>query len=69
MPANKRPRRLNYAVNKKGPKAGTKVAKAISHYQKLQKRLKFEGETKWLINAVAVVVTKLKKYGINANKI
>lgn len=69
MPANKRPRRLNYAVNKKGPKAGTKVAKAISHYQKLQQRLKFEGETKWLKNALTIVLVKLKKYGINPNKI
>lgn len=69
MPANKRPRRLNYAVNKKGPKAGTKVAKAISHYQKLQQRLKFEGETKWLKNALTIVLVKLRKYGINPNKI
>ncbi len=69
MPANKRPRRKNYAVNKKGPKAGTKVAKAMVHYSKLQERLKFEGETKWLINAVTIVSAKLKKYGIKLNKI
>ena len=30
MPANKRPRRLNYAVNKKKTVSGGKVAKAIS---------------------------------------
>ncbi|MCH2188614.1 hypothetical protein MK079_02180 [Candidatus Gracilibacteria bacterium] len=69
MPANKRPRRLNYAVNKKGPKAGNKVEKAIAHYKKLQKRQAFEGETKWIANAFAVVAQKLKKYGINPNKI
>ena len=69
MPANKRPRRLNYAVNKKWPKSGGKVAKAINHYKKLQARISFEGETKWLQNAVKIVTAKLKKYQINLNKI
>ena len=69
MPANKRPRRLNYAVNKKWPKSGGKVAKAISHYKKLQQRIDFEGETKWLKNAMEIVLNKLKKYQINLNKI
>ncbi len=69
MPSNKRPRRLNYAVNKKGPVTGGKVAKSISHYKTLVKRLAFEGETKWLQNAVTIVMIKLKKYGININKI
>ena len=69
MPANKRPRRVNYAVNKKWPKTWSKVAKAVAHYQKLQKRLSFEGETKWLLNAIKVVSVKLKKYQININKI
>ena len=69
MPSNKRPRRLNYAVNKKGPVTGGKVAQAITHYKALQKRLAFEGETKWLSNAVTIVMVKLKKYGINPNKI
>ncbi len=69
MPANKRPRRLNYAVNKKWPKSWGKVAKAVSHYKKLQKRIGFEGETKWLKNAIKIVLVKLKKYSINLNKI
>jgi len=69
MPANKRPRRLNYAVNKKWPKTGWKVWKAISHYKKLQGRVSFEGETKWLKNAIEIVSIKLKKYQINLNKI
>ena len=69
MPANKRPRRLNYAVNKKWPKTGWKVWSAVSHYQKLQERIKFEGETKWLQNAVKIVLVKLKKYQINLKKI
>ncbi|MCH8518445.1 hypothetical protein LAT59_01655 [Candidatus Gracilibacteria bacterium] len=67
MPANKRPRRLNYSVNKKGPIGGTKVSKAIGHYQKLQERVSFEGETKWLQNAMQIVGVKLKKYGIKTN--
>ncbi len=69
MPANKRPRRLNYSVNKKGPVTGSKVGKAISHYKTLQKRLSFEGETKWLTNAMKIVLIKLKKYGINPKTI
>ena len=69
MPANKRPRRLNYAVNKKWPKAWTKVAKAISHYAKLQKRKDFEWDTKWISNALNIVLVKLKKYWINPKNI
>ena len=69
MPANKRPRRLNYAVNKKWPKAGTKVQKAMTHYSKLLKRKDFEWETKWISNALAIVLVKLRKYWINPNKI
>ena len=69
MPANKRPRRLNYAVNKKWPKSGSKVGKAISHYKRLQERIKVEWETKWIKNAIDVVLVKFKKYSININKI
>ena len=69
MPANKRPRRVNYSVNKKGPKTWGKVGKAVAHYKTLQKRIAFEGETKWLQNAMKLVVAKLKKYQINLNKI
>ncbi len=69
MPANKRPRRLNYSVNKKGPVTGGKVGKAVSHYKSLQKRQAFEGETKWIINAMKIVLVKLKKYGINPKTI
>ena len=67
MPANKRPRRLNYAVNKKWPIWGNKVSKAIQHYRKLQQRISFEGETKWLQNAMKIIAMKLKKYGIKTN--
>lgn len=69
MPANKRPRRINYSVNKKGPITGSKVGKTIAHYKKLQSRIDFEGQTAWLTNAMNVVLAKLKKYGINPNKI
>jgi len=56
-------------VNKKGAKSGTKVQKAVDHYKTLQKRLAFEGETKWLANAMKFVMKKLAKYSINLNKI
>ena len=67
--ANKRPRRLNYAVNQKGPKTGDKVANAVKHYKKLLSRQSFEGETLWIKNALEVVLVKLKKYSVNLNKI
>jgi hypothetical protein len=58
-----------YSVDRKGAKSGGKVANAIKHYQNLQKRIAFEGETLWLKNAVAIVLAKFKKYSINVNKI
>ncbi len=67
--SNKRPRRLNYSVNKKWPKAWNKVEKAISCYKKLQQRISIEWQTKWIENAVSVVKVKLNKYWINPNKI
>ena len=67
--SNKRPRSLNYWVNKKGPKSGSKVANTLAQYKKLQQRVAFEWETKWLKNALSFVMTKCKKYGINPNKI
>jgi hypothetical protein len=69
MAHSKRPRRVNYSVNKKGPVSGWKVAKAITHYLNLLKRVEIEWENKWLDNAFKIVMVKLKKYGINPNKI
>lgn len=69
MPANKRPYRLNYAVNHRANKSWKKVQSAIAHFKKLQKREQIEGQTKWIQNAFAVVLAKLKKYWINPNKI
>ena len=69
MAHSKRPRRLNYAVNKKGPVTWWKVGKAISHYISLLKRVEIEWETKWLKNAFKIVMAKLKKYWIDPNKI
>lgn len=68
MPSNKRPRRLNYSVSKKWPKSWTKSFKALKHYERLQKRIKIEGETKWLSNAIAISSLKLKKYWLKLNK-
>ena len=67
--SNKRPRRLNYAVNQKRIKNTSKVWNAIAHFVKLKKRVAFEWETKWLSNAFEIVTKKLKKYWINVNKI
>ncbi|MDD5212991.1 MAG: hypothetical protein PHG82_00990 [Candidatus Gracilibacteria bacterium] len=67
--SNKRPRTLNYGVNKKGPKSGNKVQKAIDHFLTLKKREEIEGTTKWISKAYEFVNVKLKKYGINTNKI
>jgi hypothetical protein len=41
----------------------------VTSYKKLQERVKFEGETKWLFNAFEIVKKKLGKYKINLNKI
>lgn len=69
MPSNKRPRTLNYWVNKKWPKTWWKIGNTVKHYKTLQKRMEFEWQTKWLINALNIVTVKLKKYQINLNKI
>ena len=42
MAHSKRPRKVNYSVNKKGPKSKGKVANAINHYLKLENRVKIE---------------------------
>ncbi|MDD4151150.1 MAG: hypothetical protein PHR68_00900 [Candidatus Gracilibacteria bacterium] len=67
--SNKRPRTLNYGVNKKGAKSGSKIEKAISHFLTLKKREGIEGTTKWISNAYKIINVKLKKYGINPNNI
>lgn len=66
---SRRPRRINYAVNKIAAKSGSKVANSIVSYKKLLERVEFEWETKWLTNALVFAKTKLKKYWINLNKI
>lgn len=65
--SNKRPRRLNYSVNKKGAKSGAKVRNTLKHYETLKKRIGFEGETLWLKNAMVFVKAKMKKYSLNAD--
>jgi hypothetical protein len=45
------------------------VKNAVVSYKRLQKRVKFEGETKWLFNALEIAKKKLDKYKINLNKI
>ncbi len=65
----KRPRRINYAVNKIAAKSGSKVSNSVLSYKKLIQRVEFEWNTKWLTNALEFAKAKLKKYWINPNKI
>jgi len=65
----KRPRRLNYAVNKKRVNSTSKVWNAVKHYESLKNRVTVEWETKWLNNAFLIVWKKLKKYWIKINNI
>jgi len=67
--SNKRPRTLNYWVNKKWAKSWSKIEKAISHFLTLKKREGIEWTTKWISNAYKIINVKLKKYWINPNNI
>jgi hypothetical protein len=66
---NKRPRYLNYSVNKKGPKSGQKIENAIRHYRTLLARQEIEGETKWIKNALEFVKAKFRKYSVNIHNL
>jgi len=66
---NKRPRALNYYVNKKWAKSWNKIDNCIRHYKSLLIREGEEWDTKWLQNAKKIVLAKFKKYSINVNKI
>lgn len=63
---NKRPRRLNYVVNKRGAKSGDKLAKTLASYRRIQRRFALEGQTKWLVNALAIVEQKIDRYGLRS---
>ena len=67
--SSRRPRRLNYAVNKIWAKSNKKVENSIKTHKKLLKRVEFEWETKWLKNALSISLNKLKKYGLSPEKI
>lgn len=56
--------RVHTTFHRANPKSHQKVSKAIKHYQKLQIRIKDEGETPWLKDAMERVNVKLKKYGV-----
>ena len=53
-----------YNPNKKRTPSWRKYEKLIAHYKKLLKRIEFEGETKWLKNALAKAQEKMRKYWI-----
>ena len=67
--SSRRPRYLNYSVNKKSTKSWEKLKKAIKTYEKLLKREKREGETLWIRNAINFASARLKRYWINPDTI
>ncbi len=53
-----------YKITRSGPKSNHKPEKAVKSRERLLKRIKTEGETKWLLNALAFNALKLEKYGL-----
>lgn len=54
-----------YKITRSGPKSNHKPEKALKSRERLLKRLEIEGETKWLLNALAFNSKKLEKYGLS----
>ncbi|MBP6085096.1 hypothetical protein KA517_02560 [Candidatus Gracilibacteria bacterium] len=53
-----------YKITRSGPKSSKKPENALKSRDRLLKRLAVEGKTKWLLNALAFNMLKLKKYGL-----
>ena len=53
-----------YKRNRKQRTSGEKLKKAQKTLEKLEARVKKEGETAWIKDALKKAQTKLKKYGI-----
>jgi len=58
-----RPREM-YKRNRKQKTSGDKIEKAQKALERLQKRVKEEGETAWLKDAIQKAEAKLKKFGV-----
>lgn len=61
--------RFIYKVNKKGPSNTSKMDASVKILKKLGERIKKEGHTKWLTNAVAKIELRMKKYGFDTAKL
>lgn len=61
--------RLLYSPQKLGKNNTKKAQNAVKDFGKLLGRLKTEGATKWMKNAIMMAKTKLNKYGYNDAKL
>jgi len=63
--ASSRKPRLLYKVNKKKVSNTNKIKELEHTFKKLLERMKKEGETKWMINAVTMAKKRLNKAGFS----
>lgn len=61
--------RLLYKVNKLRRANTDKVKESLKAFEKLMQRLKKEGETKWMLNALKMAAAKLNKFGFTNDQI
>ena len=61
--------RLLYSPQKLGKNNPKKAQNAVKDFGKLMERLKKEGATKWMQNALMLAKAKLNKYGYNDAKL
>ena len=61
--------RLLYSPQKLGKNNDKKVQEAVKKFGKLMERMKKEGMTAWMRNAVTLAKTKMNKYGFNDAKL
>lgn len=66
MPTGNGKPRTMFKVNRKRRASGDKLKNAQKNILKLQTRIKKEGETAWLKDAMKRAQARLKKYGLKA---
>lgn len=67
--ASSKKARLLYSPQKLGKNNPKKVQNTVKNFGKLMERLKKEGATKWMQNAVMLAKAKMNKYGYNDAKL
>ena len=55
--------------NKKRKKSGKRLEKVVKHFQKLEKRIAKEWETKRLVDAMQKCRARIKKFGLTEAQI